>query len=415
MSNTDLSNAFLHSQHHVAEGLAAPILPPNWLGIMGGGQLGRMFTQAAQAMGYKVCVLEPDADCPAGMLADKHIVAAYNDEAALREMAQLCRAVSTEFENVPAQSLDILQAAGAFVAPSSACVSIAQNRVAEKKFLAGCADETGIHAAPHWVIEHAADVTHTPADLLPGILKISRMGYDGKGQARVENMQELQAAWDSFGHVPCVLEKRLPLAYEVSALVARAADGSSIAYPLAENVHCNGILHTTTVPSPSTTEAVAAKVRHAAQIIAGRMGYVGVLCIEFFVLTDGSLVANEMAPRPHNSGHYTMDACVTSQFEQQVRAMAGLPLGSTFQLAPAVMLNILGDEWFTSPDGVEQTPAWQKILGETRCNGVAKLHLYGKVEARVGRKMGHLNCIAASLPEAQVVCQLAEQALGIAR
>lgn len=390
-----------------------PILPSNWLGVVGGGQLARMFTQAAQAMGYQVCVLDPDANCPAGMLADRQIVADYADESALHEMAALCKAVTTEFENVPAHSLDIIQAEGAFVAPSSACVSIAQNRVAEKKFLASWAHETGIPAAPHWIIDHEADVHHAPKNLFPGILKISRLGYDGKGQTPVASFEELHAAWVELGHVPCVLEKRLPLFYEVSAIVVRAADGSSITYPLSENQHRNGILHMTTVPSPSTTDAVTERIRHAAQIIADRMEYVGVLCIEFFVLEDGSVVANEMAPRPHNSGHYTIDSCVTSQFEQQVRAMTGLPLGSTQQLAPAVMLNVLGDEWLQN--GSETSPAWQNILGNTGCNGVAKLHLYGKLEPRMGRKMGHVNCVAATVQEAQQICHQTIAKLGITR
>lgn len=385
-----------------------PILPPAWLGMLGGGQLGRMFVHAAQAMGYKVCVLDPDPNSPAAAAAERHLCAAYTDADALASLAASCAAVTTEFENVPAQALDALAAAGVRVAPGSACVSIAQNRVAEKKFLAGCAQETGISAAPSWVIEHDADIAQVPEALLPGILKTARMGYDGKGQVRVADRAALHAGWAELGRVPCVLEKRLALAYEVSALVARGADGATVVYPLAENVHRNGILHTTTVPSPHVSPDVADQVKQAAQTIASRMGYVGVLCVEFFVLQDGSVVANEIAPRPHNSGHYTMDACLVSQFEQQVRAMAGLPLGSTQQHEPVVMLNLLGDIWFEVEE--ERTPPWDAVLG---LEG-ARLHLYGKTAARPGRKMGHLNCMATTLEQATQTCGQAMQLLKLA-
>lgn len=388
-----------------------PILPPSFLGILGGGQLGRMFTQAAQDMGYKVCVLDPDVTSPAGAIAEMHLQAEYLDEVALKKMASLCQAVSTEFENVPAQALDYLTGLGVYVAPTSMGVSIAQNRVAEKKFLATWQDEAGIGPAPHWVIEHVEDLAHTPVDLLPGIIKTARMGYDGKGQRVVQNVDELKKAWDDFGHVPCVLEKKLPLKYEVSALVVRGHDDEVVAYPVAENRHRHGILHQSIVPSLSIDQATEKRIIEAAKAIIRRLDYVGVLCIEFFVLEDGSVVSNEIAPRPHNSGHHTMDSCVTSQFEQQVRAMARLPLGSTQLLSPVVMLNILGDVWFTqqAKSNPLELPRWDQVLQNTS----AKLHLYGKAQAKPGRKMAHINFLNTRVEDALKNCDLASTQLGI--
>jgi len=385
----------------------APILPGAWLGMLGGGQLGRMFTHAAQAMGYRVCVLDPDQDSPAGAVADRHICAAYTDEAALAEMGKLCKAVSTEFENVPSLSLDRLEQLGAFVAPRGYCVSIAQNRIGEKKFFASCAARTGVPPAPHWVIQHDADVDNLPDEVLPGILKTARMGYDGKGQARVRSREDVRAAWKAMQHVPCVLERMLPLAYEVSVLAARGADGSTATWPLAENVHRDGILFSTTMPSTSVSAEIADRARKAAAIIATEMEYVGILCIEFFVLQDGSLVANEMAPRPHTSGHITMDACETGQFEQQVRTMARLPLGGTRQHSAGKMLNVMGDVWYEF--GLERTPAWDEVLALPG----AKLHLYGKSDPRPGRKMGHVNCIGEHAEAADLAFDAAERALHI--
>jgi 5-(carboxyamino)imidazole ribonucleotide synthase len=386
-----------------------PILPGSYLGILGGGQLGRMFTQAAQAMGYKVCVLDPSLDSPAGSIAEKFIQADYIDSIALKEMAALCASVSTEFENVPAQALDELESLGVFVAPRSSCVSLAQNRIAEKKFLATWKAETNIGPAPYFVIEHDADIEHVPAELLPGILKTARMGYDGKGQATVYNSEELIAAWNNFGRVPCVLEKRMDLDFEVSALVVRGYDDAVVAYPVAQNIHRDGILHTSTVPAPSIKPVQEKKIIDAAKALIRKIDYVGVLCIEFFVLKNGDIVANEIAPRPHNSGHYTMDACVTSQFEQQVRAMARLPLGDVRQLAPVSMLNILGDLWFEGSEDNAKEPAWNKVLAHPD----AKLHLYGKSAPRMGRKMGHINCLGEALNEARQNCAAVAVELGI--
>ena len=385
-----------------------PLLPPARLGVMGGGQLGRMFVHAAQAMGFKVAVLEAAFDSPAGQAADLLIAAGYTDAAALEQLGQACVAVTTEFENVPADSLDAL-ARHAFVAPGADCVSIAQDRIAEKRFLAGCAATSGVHPAPHRSIAGEADIAAIEDLLLPGILKTVRMGYDGKGQAVVRSRDEVRAAFAAMGGVTCLLEKMLPLAYEVSVLTARGADGASVVYPIAENVHRDGILFTTTVPGPNVSPACAEQAQQAARIIVDQLGYVGVLCIEFFVLTDGTLIVNEMAPRPHNSGHYTMDACVTSQFSQQVRAMARLPLGEVRQHSPAVMLNILGDIWFAAGSATQSEPNWAQVLALPG----ACLHLYGKEDARRARKMGHVTFVAPTLAQAQAQMRQACAILGI--
>ncbi len=382
--------------------------PSTWLGVMGGGQLGRMFAHAAQAMGYKVAVLEPAKDCPAGHAADHLLSAGYIDAAALKELGAQCVAVTTEFENVPADSLALL-AEQAFVAPSAACVSVAQDRLAEKTFFTDCAQRSGVLPAPHRAIASPDDIDALPDELFPGILKTARMGYDGKGQVRVRSRDEARTAFGQMKGVACVLEKMLPLAYEVSVLAARGADGQAVVYPIAENVHRDGILFSTTVPGPNVTADCAARAQAAALEIIARLDYVGVLCIEFFVLQDGTLVVNEMAPRPHNSGHYTIDACITSQFAQQVRAMAKLPLGDARQHSPAVMLNILGDLWFADGDDMPREPAWEQLLALPGAN----LHLYGKDDPRRGRKMGHVTFVAPTLAEAQQHFAQACRLLGI--
>jgi 5-(carboxyamino)imidazole ribonucleotide synthase len=361
---------------------AKAIAPGSWLGLLGGGQLGRMFCMAAQSLGYKVCVLDPGSDSPAGAVADDHIAADYLDRDGLAELARRCRAATTEFENVPAAALAYL-ADHCSVSPDAASVEIAQDRIAEKRFVASC----GIDVAPHAVIAREDDFDGLDPVLLPGILKSARLGYDGKGQERVATLEAARGAWERMGRVPCVLEQRLPLQLEVSVVVCRGRDGATTTFPVAENEHRGGILAVSIVPA-RVADGLAGRARAAAVTIAEHMNYVGVLCVEFFVLADDQLVVNEIAPRPHNSGHYTIDACVTSQFEQQARVMAGLPLGDTTQALPAVMLNILGDCWF---DGeAQREPDWPSVLAVPG----AKLHLYGKREARRGRKMGHVTCVA---------------------
>ncbi|WP_424194121.1 5-(carboxyamino)imidazole ribonucleotide synthase [Ampullimonas aquatilis] len=360
-----------------------PVLPGQWLGVMGGGQLARMFCFSAQSMGYKVAVLDPDASSPAGRIAEKHICAAYDDAAALQELAALCQAVTTEFENVPAESMKLL-AQQTFVSPRGECVAITQDRAREKAYIHSC----GIDVAPHKEILNQADLADV-SSLLPGILKSSRLGYDGKGQVRVSTPAEVLAAFKQMDQVPCVLEQRLDLAYELSVLVARGVDGDCEVYPVQQNEHRDGILHQTIVPAPLADDVLCDKAQQAAQIIAANMDYVGVLCVEFFVLKDGTLLVNEMAPRPHNSGHHTINSCAVSQFEQQVRAMARLPLGVPYQHSTAVMINLLGDLWFD--DETEQEPAWNQVLAIPN----TALHLYGKSEPRKGRKMGHITCTSA--------------------
>ena len=383
------------------------IAPGAWLGLLGGGQLGRMFCMAAQSLGYKVCVLDPGHDSPAGAVADDHIAADYLDETALTELGRRCRAATTEFENVPAAALEFL-ARHCQVSPDAASVAIAQDRIAEKRFIAG----SGIDVASHAVIEHEDDWQAVDARLFPAILKSARMGYDGKGQVPVDTLDAARASWHAMGRVPCVLEKKVPLHLEVSVVACRAADGTAVTFPLAENEHRGGILAASIAPA-RVSDDVAQRARNAALTLASRMNYVGVLCVEFFVLRDGALLVNEIAPRPHNSGHYTIDACVTSQYEQQARVMANLPLGDTTQVMSSVMLNILGDQWFAAGAAGQamREPDWTSVLAVPG----AKLHLYGKREARVGRKMGHVTCVAPTSAEAIARANRVADALGVPR
>ena len=378
------------------------LAPGSVLGVLGGGQLGRMFTQAAQSMGYKVCVLDPDGDSPAGAVADEHLRSGYMEDTALATIAKKCHAVTTEFENVPAAALMHLSAFCA-VSPGGHAVAIAQDRALEKRFFA----HQGVPVAPHAVIGRIDDFALAPSKVYPAILKTARLGYDGKGQVVVENEAQAREAWVKLGRVACVLEKKLGLRQEISCIVCRAADGSSVTFPCSENEHRHGILAVGIVPA-RVAPAVEEKARQYATLLAAALDYVGVLCIEFFVLDDGHLVANEMAPRPHNSGHYTIDACHTSQFEQQARILANLPLGDTGAHSASVMLNLLGDLWFH--DGERREPPWAEVLRDPR----AKLHLYGKKEPRPGRKMGHLTLVAPTRDEALAQAVRASQVLGLA-
>ena len=381
------------------------LLPPGaTLGVLGGGQLGRMFAHAAQAMGYFTAVLDADADSPAGRISHHHIRTAYDDPDGLAQLASLCDAVTTEFENVPAVALAAL-AGQCPVAPAARAVAVAQDRAQEKAHFVAC----GVPCAPHAVIETAEQLAAVPTSLLPGILKTARLGYDGKGQVRVQTAAELAAAWVQLGRVPCVLEQMLPLAFECSVIVARGHDGATVHLPVQRNLHRDGILAVTEVHEGNVPPALASQAVEAAISIANGLQYVGVLCVEFFVLQDGRLVVNEIAPRPHNSGHYSQNACDVSQFELQVRTMAGLPLVQPRQHSAAVMLNLLGDLWFAQGDA-EQTPPWAAVLALPG----AHLHLYGKREAKRGRKMGHLNITAATPETARATALKAAALLGIA-
>ncbi len=380
------------------------IAPGATLGVMGGGQLGRMFVHAAQQLGYFTAVLDPDPASPAGLAAHFHIQADYLDEQGLAQLMQRSAAITTEFENVPAAAL-ITLGAHRPMAPGADAVAICQDRALEKAHFRRC----GVPCAAHAVIETAMQLAAIDAAvLLPGILKTATMGYDGKGQVRVKDAAELAAAWEALRRVPCVLEQRLDLADEISVIVARAADGSIVHLPVQHNLHRDGILALTRVPATGIDTAQQRQAIEAARRIAESMEYVGVLCVEFFVLRDGTIVANEMAPRPHNSGHYSIDACDVSQFDLQVRALTGAPLVAPRLHSPAVMLNLLGDLWFRSGAG-EQAPDWAGVLALPG----AHLHLYGKVQARRGRKMGHLTITAETSSRAHEVALQAAALLGI--
>ena len=391
----------------------APLLPgalvngvPATLGVMGGGQLGRMFVHAAQALGFQTAVLDPDADSPAGRVSHHHIQTDYLDEKGLAALAQCSHAITTEFENVPAAALEKLAALRP-VSPAAHAVRIAQDRAAEKAHFERC----GVPCAPYAVIETAAQLEAVPSDLLPGILKTSRMGYDGKGQVRVKNRAELANAWAELKGAPCVLEKKLALHAECSVIVARGRDGEIVNLPVHLNTHIDGILAKTEVFKLNMPPALVKRATAASKSIASELNYVGVLCVEFFIVMDGSdehgklqLIVNEIAPRPHNSGHHSMNSCDVSQFELQVRTLAGLPLSQPRQHSPTIMLNLLGDLW---RKGV--TPPWNKVLALPGTH----LHLYGKTEARPGRKMGHLNVTGKAIADVRATATQAAKLLGI--
>lgn len=362
--------------------MAQYILPGATLGVLGGGQLGRMFCVAARTMGYQLVVFDPDPESPAGRIADHHIQADYDDHAALDDLARRCDAVTTEFENVPAQSLRYLSQLTQ-VYPAAQALEIAQNRNREKSY----AVAAGLLPVPNAPVTSSTDIPAAIACTgLPAILKSATLGYDGKGQFVIDSAEQAKHAFDSIGGIECVLESKVELAAEVSAIVCRNANGETACFPVAENRHRNAILHQSIVPArvdPSMVE----QAQQQALALADELGYVGILAVEFFIAADGVLYFNEMAPRPHNSGHYTKDACVTSQFEQQVRMMCGLSPGDTRLISPVVMVNLLGDLW---------PPDWSALANEP---GV-KLHLYGKREARPGRKMGHFNALACDVESA---------------
>lgn len=382
---------------------AAPGTPSSTLGVMGGGQLGRMFVHAAQQLGYSTAVMDPDPASPAGRVSHRHVQADYLDAAGLAAMVEGCAALTTEFENVPAEALRRLGAQRP-TAPSGEAVAVCQDRALEKAHFL----RWGVPCAPHALIETDAQRDAVPEALLPGILKTARLGYDGKGQVRVRDRAELHAAWAALKGVPCVLEQMLPLDFEISVVLARDAQGATVHLPVQRNLHVDGILAVTEVPAPGVPAALAEEAVAAAARMAAGLDYVGVLCVEFFVLQDGRLVANEMAPRPHNSGHHSLDSCDVSQFELQVRCMAGLPLTPPRLHSPTVMLNLLGELWFDA-QGRERSPDWAAVLALPG----AHLHLYGKAGARPGRKMGHLNLSAATLEDARATARRAAALLGL--
>ena len=391
-----------------------PLKPGATLGVLGGGQLGRMWSHAAQALGYRTAVLDPDPHSPAGLISHVHVCTDYLDAAGLAQMAAQCQAITTEFENVPAEALRQL---GLTLpcAPSAEPVSVAQDRTREKAHFVNCC----VPVAPHAVLHSLEEVQQVSAKLLPGILKTTRLGYDGKGQVRVASLADLPAAWAQLqvqGPAVCILEKRLPLVAECSVVLARGFDGQMVHLPLQVNLHRDGILAVTEVFEHALPTETEQQALQAAYEVARGLNYVGVLCVEFFLLQHGPerdalgpLVVNEIAPRPHNSGHHSIDSCDVSQFELQVRCMAGLPLVQPHLHSASVMLNLLGDLWFASgTQSVE--PPWAQVLA---LPGV-HLHLYGKTEARRGRKMGHLTITAAQAEQARGVALQAAAILGIA-
>ena len=360
------------------------ILPGATIGMIGGGQLGRMFVIAAKYLGYNVIVLEPGANSPAGQVADEQLVAAYDDPDALAEFAKRCDVITTEFENIPASVLEDLSK-NCIVHPSAEALSKTQDRIIEKAFIRSC----DLHPVPYGVIRTEADVAEAvEAIKFPAILKTARFGYDGKGQITVNNADEVIAGFQSHQSADCVLEQRVDLDCEISVVIGRNAEGETETFPISENRHVDGILFQSIVPA-KVDEEIAVAAKAAAKHIAVKLAYVGVLAVEFFVTKQGELLVNEIAPRTHNSGHYTIDACVTSQFEQQVRTVCNLPFGSTQLLSPIVMTNLLGDLWGDSQ------PDWNVVLASS----ASKLHLYGKDAAKPGRKMGHF-CTLAGSPEA---------------
>lgn len=378
------------------EGKLAPSFPPgSTVGILGGGQLGRMSAMAAKAMGYRVAVFDPVADGPAFSCADVRITAPFDDREALRRFAADSDVVTVEFENIPVTALEFLETLVP-VRPSSSVIRICQDRVLEKEFLR----DHGFPVAPFRVVTSAAELEKGLSGInAPSILKTAVLGYDGKGQISLSPGDDTTVVWAMLGAPCAVLEKRIGFASECSVICARSLSGETICFPVQANVHRGGILDTTSVPSglPPVVEAEAARITAA---IASALGVAGLVTAEFFVLEDGSLVVNELAPRPHNSGHHTLETTMTSQFAQHVRAVCGLPLGNPGLRSPGVMVNLLGDLWASG------IPDWNRFLAEPGCY----LHLYGKDGAKAGRKMGHATLLgdpAGAVPRAQALREAA--------
>ncbi len=374
------------------------IEPGSTIGMLGGGQLGRMFSMAARCLGYKVIVLDPDPHSPAASVANDHICASYDDQEALISLGERCDVVTTEFENIAADTLRFLRDYCP-VRPSAEAVEVAQDRVREKAFIQGL----GLVTAPFVAVTTAMDLDQAEGIIaFPAILKSSTLGYDGKGQSVVASVEEAHRAFALMGGVACVLEEKIDLKLEVSVVLARATDGSMVCFPAAENVHKGGVLHQTVVPA-RIDESLVTLAEDSAKTLADALEFCGVMAVEFFVSTSGDLLVNEIAPRTHNTGHYTMDACITSQFEQQVRAICELPLGSVDMLSDVVMTNLMGDLW---ADG---EPPWAALLSNPR----ARLNLYGKSEARSGRKMGHFCIVGSPRDECIEQAQAGFQALSL--
>lgn len=381
--------------------MSGPLLPGSTLGVFGGGQLGRMFTAAAQRMGYRVHVFTPHRGSPAGVVADHEHVGMFSDQRSVASFALSVDAATLEFENVPTESIAVAERHTP-VRPGSHVLGATQHRIREKTFLA----ESGAPVGPFAAVNSLEDLQAAAQQLgLPAVLKTAQMGYDGKGQRVLRDKSDLAEAWSAIGPGDCILEAFIDFTREVSMLVARGVDGQTVFYGPIENEHANHVLDVSVLPAPGTTPAVAAEAERIAELVADKIDLVGLLCVELFERADGSLLVNELAPRPHNSGHLTIEGCHASQFEQQVRAVAGLPLGGTDSVAPAAMANLLGDLWFAA-DGSPQEPDWPASL-----RAGASLHLYGKESPRPGRKMGHLTVLADSPEAAREKARAARAAL----
>ncbi len=373
-----------------------PILPGSAIGVLGSGQLGRMFAIAARRMGYRVHTLSPDEDTPTGQVADLEINAPYEDLDAIAKFASGVSVVTFEFENVPAATAAAAEKC-APVRPAGAILHTTQHRLREKTFLSGA----GLPITPFRRVASLAELSQAAAELgLPAILKTADFGYDGKGQHRIISMEDLEPAWNTLAQRESVLEAFVDFEREISVVAARGSNGEFVHFGAIENQHSNGILHVSMAPA-RIQDSVVAQAVEIARTVLEKLEVVGVLCVEFFVTKDGRLLINELAPRPHNSGHFTFDANVTSQFEQQLRAVCGLPLGSPRQLAPAAMVNLLGDVWS------EGEPNW---VAATAAPNV-KLHLYGKLTPRPGRKMGHITALAPTVGQALLDAEQSFKAL----
>ena len=378
--------------------MKTPILPGGIVGIIGGGQLGRMLAIAARRMGFRVHTFEPQPNCPAGPISDVEVNASYADTERLEAFAHGVDVVTFEFENIPISAIERIEAVKP-VRPSGNVLHICQNREREKTFL----KSHGISCAPFEVVDSAASLAAAIAKIgTPSVLKTADFGYDGKGQRKLTGGEDAQEVWQQFGALRGVLEKWIPFQAELSVVCARGFDGEVIPFPVSENQHANHILDLSIVPA-RFPEPVLDAARALSSRIATALDVVGLLAVELFLTSDGELLVNELAPRPHNSGHFTFDACVTSQFEQQLRAICGLPLGSSDLLRPAVMWNLLGDLWANGE------PDWTAILNDPR----AKLHLYGKSEPRPGRKMGHVCVMADTVAEALDAVSKMKKLLGV--
>ncbi|WP_242772857.1 5-(carboxyamino)imidazole ribonucleotide synthase [Brevibacillus parabrevis] len=361
------------------------IKPGSTLGILGGGQLGRMIALAGRAMGYRFVTMDPTVDAPCGQTADRQIVASYDDVEAAMQLASVSDVISYEFENVDAQVAEVLES-HAYVPQGSRLLRITQNRISEKTAIR----EIGIPVAPFRVVGSLQDLQGAVAELgLPAVMKTATGGYDGKGQWVLRSEDELAEAYETLSKAgtELIVEQFVPFQMELSVIAARNPDGELAVFPTSENIHQENILHLSIVPARVVPE-VKARAEEIARTIVEKLDVVGLIAVEMFLTTDGQLYVNELAPRPHNSGHYTMDACVTSQFEQHVRAVCNLPLGSTELLSPVVMVNILGEHLQPVIDQIDKLPR------------TAKLHLYGKAESKAKRKMGHINVLAPTVEEA---------------